>query len=147
MRKFLLPVLVAVALGFLALSRHDAADAAAAPAADGAASDGVFANAFGRRISNIQVEGHGTVAKILPDDDEGGRHQRFIVRLRSGQTILIAHNIDLAARVASLREGDDVAFRGEYEWSPKGGVVHWTHHDPAGRREGGWIRHGGRSFQ
>jgi hypothetical protein len=147
MRKLLIPALIVGALGFLALTRHHVADLAAAPAADAPANDAVFANAFERRISNLQVEGQGTVERLLSDDNEGGRHQRFIVRLKSGQTILIAHNIDLAARVASLREGDNVAFRGEYEWSPKGGVVHWTHHDPNGRREGGWIRHDGRSYK
>ena len=70
-----------------------------------------------------------------------------IVRLASGQRILIAHNIDLAPRVSPLREGDTVSFRGEYAWNPKGGVVHWTHHDPGGRHAAGWIRHEGQVFQ
>jgi uncharacterized protein DUF3465 len=99
-----------------------------APTSAAAANDSVFASAFEKHASNIQVEGQGTVAKILPDDNDGSRHQRFIVRLSSGQTILIAHNIDLTPRV-SLNEGDVVAFSGEYEWNPKGGVVHWTHRD------------------
>ena len=85
--------------------------------------------------------------RILPDDNQGQRHQRFIVRLDSGQTILIAHNIDLAPRVEPLREGDGVEFSGEYEPNAKGGVVHWTHHYPAGRHPAGWIRHDGRTFQ
>ena len=87
--------------------------------------------------SGQQVRGQGTVSRILPDDNDGSRHQRFILRLSSGRTLLIAHNIDLAPRVSSLRTGDTVSFNGEYEWNDKGGVIHWTHHDPQGRHAAG----------
>lgn len=147
MRKFLFPAVVVAALAFFAFSRADVPDISAAPAASAAANDAVFAKAFENRVSNIQVEGRGTVERLLADDNEGGRHQRIIVRLRTGQTILIAHNIDLAPKVPSVRKGDEIEFSGEYEWSPKGGVVHWTHRDPDGRHQAGWLRHNGRSFQ
>ncbi|MHB1187528.1 DUF3465 domain-containing protein [Thiobacillus sp.] len=109
--------------------------------------DAAIENAFANRLGNQQVEGQGTVVKTLADDTDGSRHQRFIVRLESGQTLLVSHNIDLAPRIDTLRTGDTVAFYGEYEWNPKGGVIHWTHHDPQGRRPAGWIRHGGRTYQ
>jgi hypothetical protein len=109
--------------------------------------DATLENAFANRISNQQVSGQGVVVKILADDTQGSRHQRFIVRLGSGQTLLIAHNIDLAPRIDSLRAGDAVSFYGEYEWNPKGGVIHWTHHDPQGRHPAGWIRLGGQTYQ
>ncbi|MFP5418099.1 MAG: DUF3465 domain-containing protein [Gammaproteobacteria bacterium] len=103
-------------------------------------------HAYVNRLSNLQLAGEGIVAKLLPDDSRGSRHQRFILRLRSGRTLLVAHNIDLAPRVENLQPGDVLAFSGEYEWNAKGGVVHWTHHDPQGRHVGGWIRHGGRIY-
>lgn len=103
-----------------------------------------LAEAFQHRASDVQVEAAGVVTRLLPDDTDGSRHQRFIVRLPSGQTLLISHNIDVAPRIEGLTRGDEVSFRGEYEWNDKGGVVHWTHHDPAGRRVGGWIRHDGK---
>lgn len=109
--------------------------------------DSAIENAFANRLGNLQVEGQGTVVKTLADDSDGSRHQRFILRLESGRTLLVSHNIDLAQRIDALRTGDTVAFYGEYEWNPKGGVIHWTHRDPQGRHPAGWIRHGGQTYQ
>lgn len=112
-----------------------------------ATGEDVFAAAFANHRGNFVAEGGGTVARILSDDRDGSRHQRFIVELGSGQTLLISHNIDLAERIDTLAVGDTVTFKGEYEWNDKGGVVHWTHHDPEGRHEAGWIRHRGKTYQ
>ena len=101
---------------------------------------------FRDRISDVMVTLTGPVDRILPDDNEGSRHQRFIVRTPSGRTVLIAHNIDLARRVP-LEIGDTVTIRGEYEWSDRGGTMHWTHHDPKQWREGGWIEHRGVRYE
>ena len=109
--------------------------------------DETLASAFEQRSRNLQVEGQGVVRKVLSDDNDGSRHQRFVVALSSGQTLLIAHNIDVAPRVPGLREGDVVSFSGEYEWNPEGGVIHWTHHDPDKRHVSGWIRHNGLVYQ
>ena len=103
--------------------------------------------AFASQQSNIQVQASGVVDKILSDDNEGSRHQRFIVKLASGHTVLIAHNIDLASRVSPLSVGDQIEFSGEYEWNNKGGVVHWTHRDPGGKHSAGWIKHAGQTYQ
>ena len=114
----------------------------------GAASDdGQIGRAFKNRTSNVQVEGAGVVTRILADDLAGSRHQRFVVRLASGQTVLIAHNIDIAPRVAGLQKGDRVRFYGEYVWNEKGGMVHWTHYDREGRHVAGWLKHNGRTYQ
>lgn len=102
---------------------------------------------FGQTDSNRQVQSEGVVVKVLPDDNQGSRHQKFLLKLSSGQTILIAHNIDLAPRVSPITAGDVIAFNGEYEWNEKGGVVHWTHRDPNGRHEAGWLKTGGRTYQ
>lgn len=101
---------------------------------------------FAERLSDRMVEIEGRVSGILPDDRQGSQHQRFIVTLASGHTLLVAHNIDLAPRVP-LQEGESVAVHGEYEWNDKGGILHWTHRDPDGRHEGGWIRYSGETYQ
>jgi len=103
--------------------------------------------AFKKRLSNIQVKSSGTVIRILRDDTQGSKHQKFILRVSSKQTIMIAHNIDLAPRINAISNGDQVSFYGEYEWNSKGGVVHWTHHDPNGRHIGGWLKHKGKMYQ
>jgi hypothetical protein len=110
-------------------------------------SDEALARAFKQRTSNVQVEGRGVVRRVLSDDNDGSRHQRFVVGLASGQTLLIAHNIDLAPRVVGLRKGDVVSFSGEYGWNPEGGVIHWTHRDPSERHPAGWIKHNGKLYQ
>lgn len=109
--------------------------------------ENVLADAYKQHLSNKQVKGEGKVQLILSDDNEGSRHQRFLLMMDDGQTVLIAHNIDLAPRIKSLKIGDIVTFSGEYEWNAKGGLVHWTHHDPAGRHQGGWLLHKGKKYQ
>ncbi len=149
MKRLLLVAVLAAAgyLGFTQLgplrSRHEVPERTARPLE----TDRALAHAFEERKSDLQAEGRGTVAKILSDDVSGDRHQRFILRLGSGQTLLVAHNIDLAPRVAGLRLGDEVSFHGEYEWNPSGGVIHWTHRDRTSRHPDGWLKHAGRTYQ
>ena len=106
-----------------------------------------IAELYQQRKSDVQIEVTATVSRLLADDNEGSRHQRFIVELTDGKTLLVAHNIDLAPRLNNLNVGDEVTIFGEYEWNNKGGVMHWTHHDPANRHPHGWIRHQGQLYQ
>ena len=103
--------------------------------------------AFDRRQSNVQVQSVGRVKAVLADDNEGSRHQKFILGLDNGLTVLVAHNIDLAPRIKNIQKGDTVEFYGEYEYTEKGGVIHWTHHDPQNRHVGGWLKHEGEIYQ
>ncbi len=102
---------------------------------------------FQRQQSDVQVTGSGRVIKILADDLKGSRHQRFILQLPPGITVLVAHNIDLAPKLHGLKAGDTVEFYGEYEWNTRGGVIHWTHDDPAGRHVDGWLKFNGQLYQ
>lgn len=96
--------------------------------------------------SGTWIEATGFVRRVLTDDNEGSRHQRFVLDLRNGQTLLIAHNIDLAQRVP-VGLGDRVHFRGMYEWNDLGGLVHWTHHDPHGVEDGGYVRYRTKTYE
>jgi hypothetical protein len=122
--------------------RHTQFASAAPHAARAAAAD--FA---GELRPGSRVEATAVVERVLPDDTSGSRHQRFIVRLPSEQTLLIAHNIDIAPRIEGIARGDTLSFSGIYESNDKGGVVHWTHHDPSGRHAPGWIEYRGHRYQ
>ncbi|ASJ38393.1 hypothetical protein TI24_12675 [Vibrio vulnificus] len=111
------------------------------------ANDHQLKNAYENHQSDLQVQGSGTVIRLLPDDNEGSRHQKFILKLDSKQTLLVAHNIDLAPRVPNLKVGDRVQFYGEYEWNKKGGVMHWTHNDPNNKHPHGWLKHNGKTYE
>jgi molybdopterin converting factor small subunit len=110
-------------------------------------SESTLQTAYRNRESNLQVKGEGTVIRILPDDLEGSRHQKFMLKTTSGQTLLVAHNIDLAPKINEIKNGDLIQFHGEYEWNSKGGVIHWTHHDPNNMHTDGWLKHEGRTYQ
>ena len=103
-------------------------------------------DAFQKRKSDVIVQTTATVKKNLPDDNIGSRHQKAILLLPSGHTVLLAHNIDLADKVP-FNEGDTIEVCGEYEYTDQGGVIHWTHHDPRGRHEDGWIQHQGIQYK
>ncbi|RKF18646.1 DUF3465 domain-containing protein [Alginatibacterium sediminis] len=109
--------------------------------------DTTIEQAFKQKRSEVQVTGSGTVITILSDDLKGSRHQRFILELETGLTVLVAHNIDLAPRIEKLSVGDTVRYYGQYEWNDKGGVLHWTHHDPNQKHYHGWLRHNGKTYQ
>lgn len=116
--------------------------------AAGSTADGESAirNLIDTRTSGQMVELHAEVVKVLPDDNEGSRHQRLLLKLETGGTVLVAHNIDLAERVP-VAEHEWITVYGQYEWNDKGGVLHWTHHDPKDWREGGWIEHAGLRYE
>ena len=146
MKKFV-PVIVALVVAYFVVVQDDfqeAANSTAFLAVDEAAQVGGSTTTL---VSGRQAQGSGTVTRVLPDDNDGSRHQRFILQLASGRTLLVAHNIDLAPRVAGIRPGDKVDFYGEFESNSQGGVIHWTHHDPNGQHVGGWLKHKGRTYQ
>lgn len=140
-------LVLALLLCALVLAGCAAPGVSGPPAPPASTTDDVFATAYAQQQHDLQVTGTGTVTRVLSDDNEDGRHQRFILELASGQTLLIAHNIDVAPRIPSIREGDVVEFSGVYEWNEEGGVVHWTHHDPLGQHTAGWLKHNGTVYQ
>ena len=96
--------------------------------------------AYIERRNGEWIVGTGVVERILRDDTKAPRHQRFILRISNAQSILVAHNVDLAPRVP-LKKGDRIGFRGEYIWNEQGGVLHDTHRKGRGRdpEGGGWL--------
>lgn len=125
------------------------ASPSAAPA-QAAASQKLVADLMRAKRSEVIVTLRARVLKVLPDDNDGSRHQKVLLSITTRNsphdTVLIAHNIDLAPRVP-VHEGDELIVHGQYEYNDRGGVIHWTHHDPGKRREGGWIEHAGQRYE
>jgi hypothetical protein len=94
--------------------------------------------------SGQEVTVEGTVAQTPHVSRSAtGRHEDFLIEVSSGageqQLIQVAHNIDIAPEVP-LEEGTDIIVRGELDIDRSGPVIHWTHHDPRGRHQPGFIR-------
>jgi hypothetical protein len=99
-----------------------------------------------RQAQKVEVTVATRVFRLLRPDRRGLPHQRFLIQLDNGSTVLIAHDTKMAPPVP-LKPGDFVRIHGEYIWNDKGGVIHWTHHDAQGRHEGGWIEFNGQRYQ
>ncbi|TAJ23377.1 MAG: DUF3465 domain-containing protein [Planctomycetota bacterium] len=104
----------------------------------GTDTDVALLDAIESHATHAWVETDATVVKILADDQEGDRHQRFLVDVE-GKSLLVAHNIDIAAR-APVIPGETIRLRGQYEWNEEGGVLHWTHRALRQTGPDGWLR-------
>lgn len=74
-------------------------------------------------------------------------HEQFDVARDDGGTFRVIDNVDLAPRIPVV-VGDRVNVKGELV-DPQGHppIVHWTHHDPRGTHEGGWIDLDGKRYE
>lgn len=105
---------------------------------------------FRSQTSDRIVTASGVVVHLLPDDndtsDGSAEHQQFLVEVDGCDvTVKIAHNLKFGR--VPVRKEDTLRFKGEYEYSDRGGCIHWTHHDPKNWREGGWIEHRGKRYE
>ncbi len=83
--------------------------------------------AYARRLHGIPLTTEGKVIKVLPDDSGDTPHQRFILEVHTGHTVLVAHNTQRAYRVP-VKLGDKVEVHGSFVWNRYGGIIHNTHH-------------------
>jgi hypothetical protein len=99
-------------------------------------------DAFHAGRSRVEVVAGGTVTRVL--GTQAGRvspHEGFLMRLSSGCDLVVRveANTDFTGTF-ELAPGDAVSIKGEYEYYALGGVIHWTHRDPRGRHDGGYIQ-------
>jgi hypothetical protein len=50
-------------------------------------------------------------------------------------------------KTPKIKIGGIIKFYGIYEWNAKGGVIHWTHHDPNGKHIQGYLKYKGKIYQ
>ena len=96
------------------------------------------------------VEGDGVVVtQILPDDNEGLPHQKFMIQLSNGSKMLAVYNTDMGSRIP-LKVGQKISIGGEFKMTDIGPLIHWLHRDPRHQRPDGYVtcngvRYGGGS--
>lgn len=106
---------------------------------DEAASDADILRAIrDQRRVNFLEGGSMTVTKVLPDDNNGLKHQKWVVRLTNGTTLQAVYNSDMCPRVP-IKVGDVIAMGGMFIWTNSGPMLHWLHHDPRGNRPDGYV--------
>ncbi len=111
--------------------------------------DAALCAAYGAGRSHVEVVADGTVTRVLGiAQGRTSPHEGFLMRLASGCSVVVRveANTDFTGPIP-LGVGDRVAVKGEYEYYPIGGVIHWTHRDPRGRHEGGYIEVAGRQYE
>ena len=111
--------------------------------------DAALCSAFRDARSHVEVVADGHVTAVL--GVAAGRvspHEGFLMRVGSGCDVVVRvdANTDFT-REFPLSRGEAVVVKGEYEYYSRGGVIHWTHRDPRGRHEGGYIEIDGRRYQ
>ncbi len=113
-----------------------------------APNDAALCAAYAAGRSRVEVVADGSVTRVL--GVQPGRvspHEGFLLRLASGCSLIVRveANTDFTGSIP-LAAGSSVLVKGEYEYYPLGGVIHWTHRDPRGRHEGGYIQTGGQIY-
>ena len=104
-------------------------------------------------IPRSEVMIKATVQKILPDDNNGLKHQRFIIKLGDGTNVFVAHSITAADRIP-IKPGSQLTLKGEWIPEPRTndgiptiGVLHWTHASENERKHpSGWIELDGKRY-
>jgi hypothetical protein len=136
------------AIGFSGCSRQNDGNGGMAPTRNtfAPAEQADVISAQDNHLQKVEVTVTAPIKKVLPDDTKGLPHERFLLLLANGSTVLIAHDTAMAPRVP-LNAGDNVTIHGEYIWNERGGVIHWTHHSDNGRHEGGYIDYQGQRYQ
>jgi hypothetical protein len=152
--KQLLRVILAIIVAAFTILRWLRGRAAPASTRSPASTQpGTIARLFREQRSDTWVETRGVVERLLPDDrdtyDGSDTHQRLILRTDDGINILVAHNTCTSDRVPA-KPGDRLTLRGEYEWTEKGGTLHFTHKPKFATRDAtrsGWIEHAGNRYE
>ncbi|NUN05797.1 MAG: DUF3465 domain-containing protein [Bdellovibrio sp.] len=98
-----------------------------------------------RRRVNYVEGGSLTVTKVLPNDEDGRKHQKWMVRLSNGNTMQAVYNSDMCPEVP-VKVGDVIAMGGMFLWTNSGPMLHWLHHDPRGNRPDGYVYVNGKYY-
>ncbi|HLI94920.1 MAG TPA: DUF3465 domain-containing protein [Candidatus Baltobacteraceae bacterium] len=85
-----------------------------------------------------------TVVRVLGERaGRSGEHEGFVIRA-NGQTFRVEDNVGITGPIP-LQRGNVVSLLGQLECDDD--VIHWTHHDPSGRHQSGYIKVNGTLYE
>ena len=105
----------------------------------------VLADAYLNKKSGMMAEVQGQVTRLIMDEEESARVQKFVICAISGQSRLVTHDLSRSDRVP-VAIGDKVMVRGEYVWSEPGGTLICPTRDNGSGGRNGWIEHKGERY-
>lgn len=91
-----------------------------------------------RRSVFFVEAGELVVEKILPVDKKGLPHQKWLAKLSDGNSVQIVYNSKKGERIP-IKVGDKFQVGGQFLWTARGGILHWLHDDPEGKRPSGYV--------
>ncbi|MBX3019076.1 MAG: DUF3465 domain-containing protein [Bdellovibrionaceae bacterium] len=80
-----------------------------------------------------------TVTKLMPDDTQGSRHQRFYAKLSDASEVYIVYSLEYGRVRVPVTVGSRIGVGGEYRWTKFGGLLHWVHEDHRDQRPDGYV--------
>ncbi|MDG0816825.1 DUF3465 domain-containing protein [Bdellovibrio svalbardensis] len=90
-----------------------------------------------RGVNYIEA-GQMVVEEILPDDNQGLPHQKWLVRLSDNSSVELVYNSDMGDRVP-LQVGEVMSAGGQLIMAQQGPLLHWLHSDPKQHRPDGYV--------
>ncbi|MDP3509818.1 MAG: DUF3465 domain-containing protein [Candidatus Melainabacteria bacterium] len=111
-----------------------------------AVDDAQIIQAQSQQARKVELTVTAPIKKLLREEDYREPHQRFLLILSNGTTVLVANDLQYGT-YAPVQEGNVVRIHGEYIWNERGGVLHWTHKSDEPRHESGYIDFNGMRYQ
>lgn len=105
----------------------------------------VLADAYLNNESGMVAEVQGRITRLIMDQADGAREQKFVILGVSGQSLLVTHDLSRSERIP-VAVGDTVMVRGEYVWTEPGGMLEWTTRDIGSGDRHGWVEHKGKRY-
>lgn len=85
-----------------------------------------------------------TVVRVLGERaGRSGEHEGFVIRA-SAHTFKVEDNVGITGPIP-LKRGDVVSLLGQLECNDL--VIHWTHHDPRGHHQSGYVKVNGALYE
>lgn len=92
-----------------------------------------------QRSAKVSAQGH--LIRRLPEQLSPYRAQLFLVRLTSGQKLIIKHDIEMGEALPDIKKGALLFFKGLYKWNRKGGFIIFTTQKNRENNLSGWLKY------